>query len=240
MNKWKTLLACGALCVASSAFAGGPEMPPPGHSAVFIGIGGAFDYAQGQVVAGGNAFADPLINAQFEFSNSNFGLAPAGQLGYEYFFGSGGFFGIKGVYYYTNKNFANHQTIDDIQGLLEFQSMVQAMLEGGICVNNNAIYLEAGYAALFTHGVVRDIFPAAGVVVGSHYDTLNGGVAGIGFRHYFWDVISIDAVYSYALFADGDTVSGALVSDPTIRGYAQLKRVSVQDILFTVNYNFNF
>ncbi len=245
MNKWKLLLACGALCATSQlALAGGPEMPPPGHSTIFIGIGGAYDYIQSQGTAG-VLITGTATNFQFEGVNSLFGLSPAGQLGYEYFFGSGGFFGIKGVYNYTNKDSQRDfavlvgDTLFSDQAIFEAQSMVQAMLEGGICINNNAFYLEGGYAALFGTALVRDTV-AGGNVLAKTNQTFNGGVAGIGYRHYFWDVLSIDAVYSYALFAQGNLVSTPSVTDSTIVGYGQANRLSVQDVLFTVNYNFNF
>lgn len=256
MNKWKMLLACGALCATSQfALAGGPEMPPPGHMALYIGVGGAYDYAQYK-----NALATyilPTFNIidvmAYEDNNSIFGLSPVGQLGFEYFFGSGGFIGVKGLFNFVDKNSQYLAPGDQLslsstsnQGIVEFQSMVQAMLEGGICINSNAFYLEAGYSALFTKSILRNVL-TGGLVIGSQNQTLNGGVVGVGYRHYFWDVLSLDVAYSYSIYADASPFN---VIDPAIDierqnvqvfgDSAQLNRVRVQDILFTVNYNFNF
>lgn len=240
MNKWKLLLACGALCAASQfALAGGPDMPPPGHSSIFFGLGGAFDYAQYKNTIGAPATPTTTFDF-FEDNNSIFGLSPVGQLGYEYFFGTGGFIGIKGLFNFIDKNRAFvASTNTSTQTIAEFQSMVQAMLEGGICINNNAFYLEGGYSALFTDNITRN-FNNGGFVQGTQSQTLNGGVAGIGFRHYFWDSLFIDAVYSYSLYADGTnlvTTDSLVAAD---QDSAQLKQVRVQDIVLTVNYAFNF
>lgn len=255
MSKWKMLVACGALCAASQfAFAGGPEMPPPAHSAIFFGIGGAYDfvsYKDTVFAPTGFSPAGVLVTSGvgFEDNNSVFGLSPVGQLGYDYFFGTGGFIGIKGLFNFVDKNTTftatgtGVATANNTQAIAEFQSMVQAMLEGGVCINNNAFYLEGGYAALFTKLALRDI-AAGGQVTGSQHETFNGGVAGIGYRHYFWDSLFLDAVYSYALFTDGNTltannITAAGTVTPTTDS-AQLKRVRVQDIVLTVNYAFNF
>jgi outer membrane immunogenic protein len=240
VNKLKLLLACGALCATSQfALAGGPDMPPPGHSSIFLGIGGAYDYVQYKDTIG--APATPVASFEFyEDNNSVFGLSPVGQLGYEYFFGTGGFIGIKGLFNFVDKNtqFITG-TVSSLQTVAEFQSMVQAMLEGGICINNNAFYLEGGYSALFSKLIARN-FANGGAVQGTASQTLNGGVAGIGYRHYFWDSLFLDAVYSYSIYADGSSLVTTNSVTPANGDTAQLKRVRVQDIVLTVNYAFNF
>lgn len=254
MNKWKLLLTCGALAASQVAFAGGPDMPPPSHSAIFIGIGGAYDYVQYKNTIF-SPVLDPTIPAGsgpgygYEDSNSVFGLAPVGQLGYDYFFGTGGFIGVKGLFNFVDKNttFQGIGFSNNTQFTTEFNSMAAGMLEGGVRVNDNAFYLEAGYSALFTKTVLRDV-TSGGQVIGSQNQTLSGGIAGIGFRHYFWDVLFIDAVYSYALYQDGTsfsaqsitTVTPDEVTPVTLTSSSQLKQVRLQDILFTVNYSFNF
>lgn len=252
MNKWKTLLACGALCATSQfAFAGGPEMPPPGHSTIFIGLGGAYDYAQYVNTIGTIETIDGVVvfdsGNQWQDNRGIFGLAPIGQLGYEYFFGTGGFIGIKGLFNFVDKNTSYSFDDETYQAVYEVNSMVQAMLEGGFCFNNNAVYLEGGYAALFTKLAVRNIdsIPFGGLVLGSVNQTLNGGVVGIGYRHYFWDVLSLDLAYSYSLYADPSSFTPSQLgigdfADYTFTEGAQSKRVRVQDIVLTVNYNFDF
>lgn len=261
---WKSLPICiTALCAPIHfAMAGGPEMAPPGHSAIFIGVGGAYDYVQYK-----NAIAAPINGFPsavgvsgffngFESNGSIFGLAPIGQVGYDYFFNSDantGFIGIKGLFNFIDKNAAfttfvvNNNNITT-QIISSFQSMVQAMLEGGIRVNNNAFYLEGGYSALFTKLTLRDVL-AGGAVEGLQHQTLSGGVAGIGYRRYFLDCLYIDAAYSYSLYQDGSVLGASTVTNPVILTEvsvpqvgesAQLKTVRVQDIVLSVNYAFNF
>lgn len=236
MNKWKLLLAGGVLCVTGQfAFAGGPEVPPPGHHTVFVGLGGGYNHIRAQSTS---AIYIPFTtdNDQFTDSHSIFGLAPVGQLGYEYFTGTGGFYGLKGIYYFANKN-ASYIAPFDMQTTFEALSVIDALFEAGFCFHRNAVYLELGYAALFTNTILRA--PSdGGFVLGNRHQTLNGGVMGIGFRHYFGN-ISVDAAYSYTIFSD-PTPFSTPIAGTTEFVSNQLNRVTAQDILFTVNYNFNF
>lgn len=256
MRKWKLLMATAALGAASQfAYAGGPEMPM-GHSAIFIGVGGAYNAVQYK----NTIFVPTLLDAGdlgftngFEDNRTVFGESAVGQLGYDYFFGTGGFFGIKGLFNYLNTN-TQFTTGNDFSTsvsstvVAEFQSMVQAMLEGGVMVGKNAFYLEAGYAALFTKLDMRDNV-AGGQVEASQHQTFNGGVAGIGYRRYFWDCFYVDAAYSYALFSDGNTLAGNSIAPglidledpaPGVPVSSQLSRMRVQNIVLTANYAFNF
>lgn len=261
MTHWKLLTTAAVLTASSLAFAGGPEMPPPSHSAIFIGLGGAYNATQYEnAIFSPFSTGTPAVITGFtnglEDNRVVFGESAVGQLGYDYFSGTGGFLGIKGLFNYLNKN--TQFTTPDFAGgvggtgtssnvVLELQSMVQAMLEGGVLIGKNAFYLEAGYAALFTKVDMRAT-EAAGIVSASQYNTLNGGVAGVGYRRYFWDSLYIDAVYSYALFADASTLNGTtavpIILDDDSLGFgtisSHVQSVRVQDIVLTVNYAFNF
>lgn len=275
MNKFNFFVSCGVLCaIGQLALAGGVEVPPAGHSSLFIGVGGAYDVVQYKDTATEslNLFGRPVVVQASEDNGSVFGLSPVGQLGYEYVWASGGFLGIKGLLFnFVDKNTSYNiptiplfigflsapadSTSPTAQAIVQFQSMLQTMVEGGIRINNNAFYLEAGYSALFAKSIIRNVLDG-GLVLNSENQTLNGGVIGLGYRHYFWDVLFIDAAYTYSLYADASQLMateglplfilpatkklGAPGSTLSTSESMQLKQVGIQDIILSINYAFNF
>ncbi|MFK3618034.1 hypothetical protein WJ883_11350, partial [Coxiella burnetii] len=123
-------------------------------------------------------------------------------------------------------------------------SHLTAMLLAGIKVNEaNAVYLEAGYSTVWGKTTLFD----PGPVAVSMKNRLNGGIAGIGWRHYFMNNVFLDLSYDYALYrskSNSVTLSSATASAEEaaigVLGTVQNpKRVAINGITATVNYLFN-
>lgn len=218
------------------AYAGGMEAPHA-YGRFYVGLGGAINFVQieQELLAPfqSTLAGTPPLGTRAE--QNTFGLSPVGQIGYDWYFSSGGFVGLKGLYNYIDKQsslfFGNISSSH-----FTHRSMLAAMLVGGFRHGDNAFYAEAGYAALFSK---QELFNISGVVLeGSLTKTLSGGIAGVGFRHYFWQRLFVDAVYSYALFSDGSALIANDRARPGLNSRQLAKRPRVQDITLTVNYMF--
>jgi len=221
------------LALSQLVYAGGPEMPD-NYGGFYIGLGGAVEFVQveEEALSPFQTNVPGLPPTGLITGATEFGLSPVGQIGYDWYFASGAFIGLKGLYDYIDKNSNGFIGITQFN----FRSMAAGMLVAGFRHGNNAFYAEAGYAALFSE---QKIFNAVGLFLeGSATNTLSGGIAGVGYRRYFWQHLFVDVVYSYALFQDPGRF---LVNDSARPGTNILqlaKRPRVQDITFTVNYMF--
>lgn len=233
MNKLLLLLSSVLLFALSQlAYAGGPEMPSS-YGAFYVGLGGTVNFVQlEQQTLNPFETITAAPPTGLVTDTAIFGLSPVGQIGYDWYFASGAFLGLKGLYNYIDKNSNGFIGISQFT----YRSMVAGMLAAGFRHGNNAIYAEAGYAALFSK---QEILNARGLFIeGSVTNTLSGGIAGLGYRRYFWQHLFVDVVYSYALFADGERLVVNDTANPGQNILQTAKRPRVQDITFTLNYMF--
>ncbi len=244
----KLALGVSALCcLVTTAFAGGPEMPMIDMNGINLGVGGAY-----------NSYKYDMTQSDFTAANleaatenqaptvNKFG--PVGQLGYTYA-GDNWIFGVVGQFEYDDvRNFTNDFGIQLGNAQVMLRSHINAMLLGGLKVNDaNAVYLEGGYTAFWGKSLLGlDVPPGAGAGPLSTKYTLNGGIAGVGWRHYFINNVFVDLSYSFALYgnkesgvilpATNTTAPALLTATQTMSG---IKRLTVNGVTATANYLFN-
>src|SRR3990172_10872665 len=179
----KLAVVLSTLCCFNIAFAGGPEVPMLDMNGFHMGVGGAY---KGYRFS--NTNIDTFFPTRWETNYSINQFGPVGELGYT-FAGDQWIFGIKGQFEYDNAAISqptNSVTFNSAN--FELNSHVTAMLLGGIKANDtNVVYLEGGYTAMMGKSVIYNVFqPGAGTgnAVSAEY-TLNGGIVGAGWRHYF-------------------------------------------------------
>ncbi|WP_264770573.1 outer membrane protein [Coxiella burnetii] len=240
-----TKLAIGVsalCCLASAAFAGGPDIPMIDMNGFHIGLGfgyKSYTYDQvGTVTVTTNG--GTVLSVLHPASITQFG--PVGELGYT-FASDWWIAGVKAQYQYDNVRSVH--TIDDAPlDRTRLGSHLTAMLLAGIKVNEaNAVYLEAGYSTVWG----KTTLFGPGLVAVSMKNRLNGGIAGIGWRHYFMNNVFLDLSYDYALYrskSNSVTLSSATASaEGTATGVSGTvqnpKRVAINGITATVNYLFN-
>lgn len=233
----KVAVGLTAVTLAASAFAGGPEMAPPTINGFNIGLGFGFnsynhDLAQaefGQLVNG--FFPSGLLHPATHFG-------PIGEIGYTFQVNNWAFVGLRGFWQYDHFN--TMIPVIDYVGQVDLRSHLAAMFLAGILLSSsNAVYLEAGYTAMWGKTTGQPfINPGQALPVSAKY-TLNGGIAGIGWRHYFVNNVYLDLSYNFALYADSSTGVTIVSNDPFNNFAASgLKKTQVNGVTATLNYLF--
>ncbi|ACJ18971.1 outer membrane porin P1 [Coxiella burnetii CbuG_Q212] len=174
-------------------------------------------------------------------------FGPVGELGYT-FASDWWIAGVKAQYQYDNVRSVHMMDVPLVGSNYSYRtrlgSHLTAMLLAGIKVNEaNAVYLEAGYSTVWG----KTTLFGPGPVAVSMKNRLNGGIAGIGWRHYFMNNVFLDLSYDYALYrskSNSVTLSSANASaEKTAIGVSRTvqnpKRVAINGITATVNYLFN-
>ncbi|ABS78468.1 hypothetical protein CbuD7D7780_09140 [Coxiella burnetii] len=234
-----TKLAIGVsalCCLASAAFAGGPDIPMIDMNGFHIGLGfGYKSYTYDQVgtvtvTTGGGT----VLGVLHPVSASITQFGPVGELGYT-FASDWWIAGVKAQYQYDNV-----RSVHIMDAHSRLGSHLTAMLLAGIKVNEaNAVYLEAGYSTVWG----KTTLFGPGPVAVSMKNRLNGGIAGIGWRHYFMNNVFLDLSYDYALYrskSNSVTLPSAEETAIGVSGTVQNpKRVAINGITATVNYLFN-
>ncbi|AAO89868.2 hypothetical protein AYM02_10535 [Coxiella burnetii] len=247
-----TKLAIGVsalCCLASAAFAGGPDIPMIDMNGFHIGLGfgyKSYTYDQvGTVTVTTNGGTVLSVLHPVSASITQFG--PVGELGYT-FASDWWIAGVKAQYQYDNVRSVHIMDAPLVGSNYSYRtrlgSHLTAMLLAGIKVNEaNAVYLEAGYSTVWG----KTTLFGPGPVAVSMKNRLNGGIAGIGWRHYFMNNVFLDLSYDYALYrskSNSVTLSSATASaEGTAIGVSGTvqnpKRVAINGITATVNYLFN-
>ncbi|WP_264769727.1 outer membrane protein [Coxiella burnetii] len=246
-----TKLAIGVsalCCLASAAFAGGPDIPMIDMNGFHIGLGfgyKSYTYDQLGTVTVVTTDGGTILSALHPVSASITQFGPVGELGYT-FASDWWIAGVKAQYQYDNVRSVHIMDASLVGSTYRTRlgSHLTAMLLAGIKVNEaNAVYLEAGYSTVWGKTTLFD----PGPVAVSMKNRLNGGIAGIGWRHYFMNNVFLDLSYDYALYrskSNSVTLSSAIASAEeaaigvlgTVRNP---KRVAINGITATVNYLFN-
>ncbi|POZ78540.1 hypothetical protein CbuRSA425_01580 [Coxiella burnetii] len=243
-----TKLAIGVsalCCLASAAFAGGPDIPMIDMNGFHIGLGfgyKSYTYDQvGTVTVTTNGGTVLSVLHPVSASITQFG--PVGELGYT-FASDWWIAGVKAQYQYDNVRSVHIMDAPLVGSNYSYRtrlgSHLTAMLLAGIKVNEaNAVYLEAGYSTVWG----KTTLFGPGPVAVSMKNRLNGGIAGIGWRHYFMNNVFLDLSYDYALYrskSNSVTLSSAEGTAIGVSGTVQNpKRVAINGITATVNYLFN-
>ncbi len=239
----KLAISVSALCcLATAAFAGGPEAPMIDMNGIHIGLGFGYKSYKYDLdhydYTGAN-----LLDRNGAGTVTKFG--PLGELGYTYA-GDDWIVGLKGQF-----EFDDVRNATGLSGVLvstsevKLRSHLTAMLLAGLKVNEaNAVYLEAGYTAMFVQQVLSlNAGPGAGGQPVSTSYTLNGGVVGIGWRHYFENNVFVDLSYDFALYADKNINLNIPASGVTVvTNYQEVggvRQLRVNGITATANYLFN-
>jgi len=234
----KMAVGLTAVAMAASAFAGGPEMAPPTISGFNVGLGFGYDsysYSQALTEIGGtNFYLQSLVE------NTKFG--PVGEIGYTFQVSNWAFLGLRAFYKYDNFN-AQQLEFNGHTGnaTTSLQSHIAVVFLGGIMLNgSNAAYIELGYTALWGKSTLaHTVAPGGSTPVSTNY-TLSGGIAGIGWRHYFVNNVYLDLSYDFSLYEDGSN-GLALASTNAANNITagDIKRVQVNGVTATLNYLFN-
>lgn len=236
-----TKLAIGVsalCCLATAAFAGGPDVPTPDMSGFHIGLGGGYNsYTWDQVASvtnGVETLSHPSSVALTQF-------APVGELGYT-FANQNWIFGVRVKYQYDNVRVVEPGFViedEDLDYRTRLGSQLSATLLAGLKVNSfNAVYLEGGYTTLWDR-VSFPIATSAEFPYKSVKARLNGGVAAIGWRHYFMNNVFFDVRYSYSMYKNktsGVSTTSEYGLTATVNNPA---RLVVKGITVTANYLFN-
>ena len=240
----KMAVGLTACAMAASAFAGGPEMAPPTIDGFNIGLGMGFkSYQFGQYITEWTAPFDYYANP---YSGLN-KFGPIGELGYTFQVGPMGFVGLRGYYEYDNVHFWTYTTnTQSYQSQVDLQSHVAAMLVGGLLLNaNNAAYLEAGYTALWAKRILSVIAGPGSTATPPPFvtsnTTFNGGIVGVGWRHYFVPNVYLDLSYDFALYSNGGSLITAwdgATGTPTGTQASGLSKLQVNGVTATLNYLF--
>lgn len=245
-----TKLAIGVsalCCLASAAFAGGPDIPMIDMNGFHIGLGfGYKSYTYDQVgTVTVTTDGGTILSVLHPVSASITQFGPVGELGYT-FASDWWIAGVKAQYQYDNVRSVHTMDASLVGSTYRtrFGSHLTAMLLAGIKVNEaNAVYLEAGYSTVWG----KTALFGPGPVAVSMKNRLNGGIAGIGWRHYFMNNVFLDLSYDYALYrSKSNSVTLSSATDSTeealigVLGTLQNpKRVAINGITATVNYLFN-
>lgn len=248
-----TKLAIGVsalCCLATAAFAGGPEVPMIDMNGINVGLGfGYKSYTWDQAAASADIVDGTPRVLFFPVSDSLNQFGPLGELGYTYA-GYSWVFGVKGQFEYDNVRVThpvhNITANSTFTYRTRFGSHVTAMLLAGLKVTDaDVVYLEGGYTALWGKTTVFSGDSAAvapaGTAVSTKY-TLNGGIAGVGYRHYFMNNVFLDVSYDYALYKSKNGAvgfSGVGAANTGVVAVANPKRVAINGITATANYLFN-
>lgn len=230
----KMAVGLTAVAMAASAFAGGPEMPANTINGFNIGLGfgyKTYTYHARVVDLTPGAFIDNFVD------NTKFG--PLGEIGYTFQLSNWAFIGLR--VYYEYDNLYTTTLIGSYASNSALQSHLAALFLAGVLLNSsNAVYLEAGYSAMWGKKSLELANANGGAFVSATNNfTLSGGIAGIGWRHYFMNNVYLDLSYDFALYADDDTT---LNVPPGISGGATaypLTRIQVNGVTATLNYLFN-
>ena len=236
----KMLAGLCAACVATTALAGGPEFEsqaPTGidMTGIHLGVGfgyKSYRYTQREVDLSGVNFLTDQASPQIEK------MTPLGEAGYTCSCDNW-LIGVKGYYQYDNQrtqaNFVN------LVVQTRLASHFAVMLFGGLKLNEaNAVYLEAGYTMLMGKLFIAPRLSPGGQVPGTLNFNVSGGVAGVGYRHYFETNVFVDLSYDYALYSDSKKVlnlPGWGANGPG--SVTAVKRLEINGVNLTVNYLFN-
>ena len=233
----KMAVGLTAVTMAASAFAGGPEMAAPSINGFNIGLGFGYDsYSYSQVVSeiGGVNF-----QAVSQVNNNKFG--PLGEIGYTFQVSNWAFLGIRAYWKYDDFRTQVRQIVNLVaNNITNLQSHVAAMIVFGAMLNgSNAAYLEAGYTAIWGKSTLGQVTAPGGNIPVSATYTLSGGIAGIGWRHYFMSNVYLDLSYDFALYSDNSTT----LSLPATTGSNSVnvdgvKRLHISGVTATLNYLF--
>ncbi|AIT62806.1 outer membrane protein [Coxiella burnetii] len=243
-----TKLAIGVsalCCLASAAFAGGPDIPMIDMNGFHIGLGfGYKSYTYDQVgTVTVTTYRGTILSVLHPVSASITQFGPVGELGYT-FASDWWIAGVKAQYQYDNVRSVHIMDASLVGSTYRTRlgSHLTAMLLAGIKVNEaNAVYLEAGYSTVWG----KTTLFGPGPVAVSMKNRLNGGIAGIGWRHYFMNNVFLDLSYDYALYrSKSNSVSSATASAEgaaigVLVTVQNPKRVAINGITATVNYLFN-
>ena len=230
----KMAVGLTAVAMAASAFAGGPEMAAPSISGFNIGLGFGFKsylYDQVQIdFTNPNLLANALPNQAGKFG-------PLGEIGYTFQLNNWAFIGLRAYWQYDR--FRNQTAFGSYQGQTYLQSHLAAMFLAGLLLNgSNAAYLEVGYTALWGKVSLQAVNAPGQVTPASANYTLSGGIAGVGWRHYFMNNVYLDLSYDFALYSDSST---GVALPASLNGGANLsgvRKLHVNGITATLNYLF--
>ncbi|MBW5803042.1 hypothetical protein FIV31_07180 [Coxiella endosymbiont of Ornithodoros amblus] len=222
----KLAIGVSALCsLAGAAFGGGPNIPMINMNGFHIGLG--FGYKSYTYIW------DDVIRTLHPVSASITQFSPIGELGYT-FASDWWIAGVKAQYQYDNvRSVPVDAPLSVYFHRSRLGSHLTAMLLAGIRINEaNALYLEAGYSTVWG----KTTFFGRGPVSVSVKNRLNGGIAGVGWRHYFMKNVFVDLSYDYALYR---SKSGETAINPVSGVLENPGRVAISGINATVNYLFN-
>lgn len=206
------------------------EMPMSG---INVGLGvDAFNNAQGYTYFSGQTakhFYSYLDIPGFQ------GFTLAGELGYT-FETDRGIYGILGQFVYDN-NDVTEVVGDEKEYRAALQSHVNAILMAGIKFNRtNVAYITGGYSIAFgLIGIQNDTYVGAL----KKYYSQNGGIFGLGIRHYFTRHTFLNLNYEYALFKHDNAMivfpATSTTKEATITSARQLCE---NGLIATLNYLF--
>lgn len=244
----KVSIGLSALCcLATAAFAGGPEMPMVDMNGFNIGLGAGYKtyYADNFYQVGYNSTNASYANVPAIVNQTVFG--PLGEIGYT-FAGDWWVGGIRGYYEYDNvsQNLLFGPSTNDFNGTTSLSSHLAAMLFGGVKLSDTSLaYLEAGYTALWGENTINPNLTNSASHSGAFENdfTLSGGIVGIGMRHYFADThLYLDVSYDYAIYSDSSSSStvSATGNAGVVGQLGNVEKISVNGVTATVNYLFNF
>ncbi|WP_304986038.1 outer membrane protein [Coxiella-like endosymbiont] len=241
-NKYKTCaINISALCcLATAAFAGRPYVPVCDMNGFHVGLGFWYNsYIWDQVSSVADATSHSLFHPT-SISLTQFGSV--GELGYT-FATYNWIFGVRGQFQYDNIRVVQPGFLYDASlpyyrtGIGSIGSHFLATLLAGLKVNDwDAVYLEGGYTTLL--GRITVLPGASAFVSQTVKEKLNGGVAAIGWRHYFMNNIFVDLRYSYSLYRS-KTSSVSTTSEEFTATVNNPTRVAINGITATANYLFN-
>ena len=240
MKKFSAILASLCVLVGTSALAGGPEYPPPLQiQGLDIGLGMTFPYAIHRMYF--MQFSSRLAVDNFRTidvgANQTYAI---GEIGYTFPIRQTGFIGVKGLILYAGRELTSALGESTLEIMLKYRA--SGLVFGGIRIDKaDLAYLEAGYTGAAMTFLAD--FLAFGGRDGSMRmaDWVQGGTAGVGYRHYFHYNFFVDLSGTYTLLqhTPGLEISGFQPSTtPFIAGFTGIRRFQIIDLEATINYLF--